>query len=156
MQEGDNRNNGSNNSRSILMALVACYIIYLGVSILRGMFRGEGGMPFGLGVFFGIAFVAAGGAYLIYLLRQFLMSGSARKDEAAEDPAKAVIEKEGGISGAEENEAKNGPVSVKLLSCCHRFHRRISYYMRRRIRKEQMPPYLFTDKGTGTFGRIEN
>ena len=103
MQEGDNRNNGSNNSRSILMALVACYIIYLGVSILRGMFRGEGGMPFGLGVFFGIAFVAAGGAYLIYLLRQFLMSGSARKDEAAEDPAKAVIEKEGGISGTEEN-----------------------------------------------------
>ena len=103
MQEGDNRNNGSNNSRSILMALVACYIIYLGVSILRGMFRGEGGMPFGLGVFFGIAFVAAGGAYLIYLLRQFLMSGSARKDEAAGDTAKAVIEKEGGISGAEEN-----------------------------------------------------
>lgn len=111
MNQGDNRNNGYNNSRLILMALVSCYIIYLGGSILKGVFEGADGMPVWAGVLFGVLFIAAGLGYLYYLYRQYQAMKAAEKEEemkkAAEDsPEKAIEEGASEASGDDKTTAE--------------------------------------------------
>ena len=68
--------------RTALMSLVAAYLMYLGFNILRGWYQGDPGMPPWVAVLFGILFIVAGGAYLIYLLLPYLKKKSGEESAA--------------------------------------------------------------------------
>jgi Sec-independent protein translocase protein TatA len=70
-------------ARSGLMTLVAAYIIYLGVQILKGYIDGEKGLPAWAALLFGILFIVLGAGYLVFLLRNVIIL-SKKTREAAE------------------------------------------------------------------------
>ena len=91
---GNDEQNDQNEQRMVprtaLMCLVAAYLMYLGFNILRGWYEGDPGMPPWVAVLFGILFIVAGGAYLIYLLMPYLKKKSGEESAAApenEEPA---------------------------------------------------------------------
>ena len=91
---GNDEQNDQNEQRMVprtaLMSLVAAYLMYLGFNILRGWYQGDPGMPPWVAVLFGILFIVAGGAYLIYLLLPYLKKKSGEESAAApenEEPA---------------------------------------------------------------------
>ena len=83
--------------RSGLMILVCAYIIYLGVSILRGYFAGEAGdMPAPVAIICGIFFIAAGAGYIIYLAKPLLTNMNQNQtgsSSAAEDKKTSIEDK---------------------------------------------------------------
>ena len=83
--------------RSGLMILVCAYIIYLGVSILRGYFAGEAGdMPAPVAIICGIFFIAAGAGYIIYLAKPLLTNMNQNQtgsSSAAEDEKTSIEDK---------------------------------------------------------------
>ena len=88
---GNDEQNDQNEQRMVprtaLMSLVAAYLMYLGFNILRGWYQGDPGMPPWVAVLFGILFIVAGGAYLIYLLLPYLKKKSG--EESAAIPEKS-------------------------------------------------------------------
>jgi membrane-bound ClpP family serine protease len=112
---GNEGNNGYTSTRIMLLALVAAYIIYLGVNILLGVYRGEGGIPVPVAILFGVLFIAAGIGYLYYLFKQYMalkaaenenqtVTGSAEEiGEDAEDGGDAEVNDEEASSSAEES-----------------------------------------------------
>ena len=88
---GNDEQNEQNEQRMVprtaLMCLVAAYLMYLGFNILRGWYQGDPGMPPWVAVLFGILFIVAGGAYLIYLLLPYLKKKSG--EESAAIPEKS-------------------------------------------------------------------
>ena len=112
---GNEGNNGYTSTRIMLLALVAAYIIYLGVNILLGVYRGEGGIPVPVAILFGVLFIAAGIGYLYYLFKQYMalkavenenqtVTGSAEEiGEDAEDGGAAEVNDEEASSSAEES-----------------------------------------------------
>ena len=83
---GNDEQNDQNEQRMVprtaLMSLVAAYLMYLGFNILRGWYQGDPGMPPWVAVLFGILFIVAGGAYLIYLLLPYLKKKSGEESAA--------------------------------------------------------------------------
>ena len=79
------------------MILVCAYIIYLGVSILRGYFAGEAGdMPAPVAIICGIFFIAAGAGYIIYLAKPLLTNMNQNQtgsSSAAEDEKTSIEDK---------------------------------------------------------------
>ncbi len=71
-------------TRSGLMCLVAAYIIYLGVQILKGYIEGEEGLPAWAALLFGILFIVLGGGYLVYLLRTVLLLSRKKRMEESQ------------------------------------------------------------------------
>lgn len=92
---GDNGgNNGYTSTRILLLALVAAYIIYLGVNILLGVYRGEGGIPVPLAILFGVLFIAAGIGYLYYLYKQYMALKAAENENETVTGSAVVIEED--------------------------------------------------------------
>ena len=99
---GNDEQNDQNEQRMVprtaLMSLVAAYLMYLGFNILRGWYQGDPGMPPWVAVLFGILFIVAGGAYLIYLLLPYLKKKSGEESAAIPEKSEsaAAPEKEDG------------------------------------------------------------
>lgn len=73
-----------------IMAIVCAYVIYLGVSILRGYATGQSdGTPAWVQIVFGILFIAFGGFFLARYLIRFVKMREEEKfqQEDAENPA---------------------------------------------------------------------
>ena len=109
---GNDEQNDQNEQRMVprtaLMSLVAAYLMYLGFNILRGWYQGDPGMPPWVAVLFGILFIVAGGAYLIYLLLPYLKKKSGEESAAApenEEPA-AIPEKSESAAAPEKEDGK--------------------------------------------------
>ena len=107
---GNDEQNDQNEQRMVprtaLMSLVAAYLMYLGFNILRGWYQGDPGMPPWVAVLFGILFIVAGGAYLIYLLLPYLKKKSGEESATApenEEPA-AISEKSESAAAPENKE----------------------------------------------------
>ena len=73
------------------MALVAGYIIYLGINILRAYARGEEGLPGWAAILFGVLFIVSGIAYLIFLFMQFRKLKASEGEKTA-DPEETAEE----------------------------------------------------------------
>ena len=106
---GNDEKNDQNEQRMVprtaLMSLVAAYLMYLGFNILRGWYQGDPGMPPWVAVLFGILFIVAGGAYLIYLLLPYLKKKSGEESAAApENEEPAAIPEKSESAAAPENE----------------------------------------------------
>ena len=122
---GNDEQNDQNEQRMVprtaLMSLVAAYLMYLGFNILRGWYQGDPGMPPWVAVLFGILFIVAGGAYLIYLLLPYLKKKSGEESAAApenEEPAAipengepAALPENGESAAAPEKEDGKAPSS---------------------------------------------
>ena len=101
---GNDEQNEQNEQRMVprtaLMCLVAAYLMYLGFNILRGWYEGDPGMPPWVAVLFGILFIVAGGAYLIYLLKPYLTKKSGGESAAAPENGEPAALPENGESAA--------------------------------------------------------
>ena len=104
---GNDEQNDQNEQRMVprtaLMSLVAAYLMYLGFNILRGWYQGDPGMPPWVAVLFGILFIVAGGAYLIYLLLPYLKKKSGEESAAIPENSESAA--------APENEEPAGRAS---------------------------------------------
>ena len=91
---GNDEQNDQNEQRMVprtaLMSLVAAYLMYLGFNILRGWYQGDPGMPPWVAVLFGILFIVAGGAYLIYLLLPYLRKKSGEESAAISENSESA------------------------------------------------------------------
>ena len=91
---GNDEQNDQNEQRMVprtaLMSLVAAYLMYLGFNILRGWYQGDPGMPPWVAVLFGILFIVAGGAYLIYLLLPYLRKKSGEESAAISEKSESA------------------------------------------------------------------
>ena len=100
-------NTGNPTARIGLMAIVSAYIIYLGVSIIRGYLSGEpGGMPGWAAILIGVFFIVFGAGYIFILWKQYRQL---QEKEARESAAQESIITDGGVHEAdtEEEEAQS-------------------------------------------------
>ncbi len=112
---GNDEQNDQNEQRMVprtaLMSLVAAYLMYLGFNILRGWYQGDPGMPPWVAVLFGILFIVAGGAYLIYLLLPYLKKKSGEESAAIPENSEsaAAPENEEPAAISENSESAAAP-----------------------------------------------
>jgi hypothetical protein len=72
----------STQTGSMLMIVVCGYIIYLGVNILSGYVKGEGGnTPAWVQIVFGLLFVGAGAGFIIRYLILIASANAAAKED---------------------------------------------------------------------------
>ena len=111
---GNDEQNDQNEQRMVprtaLMSLVAAYLMYLGFNILRGWYQGDPGMPPWVAVLFGILFIVAGGAYLIYLLMPYLKKKSGEESAAAPENGEPAALPENGESAAAPENGESAPL----------------------------------------------
>ena len=98
-----NDDGNKNGIRTVLLALVSAYIIYLGVGILQANARGEEGLPSWAAILFGVFFIISGIAYMIFLLRRYMQ---AKAEEDAEGTASLSKDAAGEPEAGEAEEEK--------------------------------------------------